>query len=239
MNKDELSLLIKEGEGLTVEFKEKYTAKIVQDIVAFANSRGGKILLGITDEGKIKGEKLSGSLKAEIFSLGRNCDPAIEVSIKQVEEVVLIEVDEGDDKPYSCSGTYFRRFDAVTQKLSRDETKAIFDSSYRTHFDGRANTDATLADISLAKVRAFYKAADIKYRVTSETLPNILKSLNLMGDKFITNAGILFFAKRIESFFIHSQFMLLAFKDYEGSVIFDRKEVRGDLLTHLTRRSFF
>ena len=57
MKRSDLLLLIKEGEGLTVEFKEKYTTKIVQDIVAFANSRG-RILLGVSDDGKIKGEKL-------------------------------------------------------------------------------------------------------------------------------------------------------------------------------------
>jgi predicted HTH transcriptional regulator len=55
MKRSDLLLLIKEGEGLTVEFKEKYTSKIVQDIVDFANSRGGKILLGVSDDGKIKG----------------------------------------------------------------------------------------------------------------------------------------------------------------------------------------
>ncbi len=85
MKRSDLLLLIEEGEGLTVEFKEKYTSKIVQDIVAFANSRGGRILLGVSDDGKIKGEKLTGQLKAEIFSLGRNCDPKVEVSVKQLD----------------------------------------------------------------------------------------------------------------------------------------------------------
>lgn len=41
MNSERLKLLIAEGEGLTVEFKEKYTSKIDRDIVAMANSRGG------------------------------------------------------------------------------------------------------------------------------------------------------------------------------------------------------
>jgi ATP-dependent DNA helicase RecG len=101
MKRSDLLLLIEEGEGLTVEFKEKYTSKIVQDIVAFANSRGGKILLGVSYDGKIKGEKLTGQLKAEIFSLGRNCDPKIEVSVKQLEDVIVVTIEEGSDKPYS------------------------------------------------------------------------------------------------------------------------------------------
>ncbi len=239
MKIDEILLLIREGEGLTVEFKEKYTSKIVQDIVAFANSKGGKIFLGVSDDGKIKGEKLTGQLKAEIFSLGRNCDPEIEVTIKQVEEVVVVTVQEGDDKPYSCASTFYKRFDAVTQKLSRNETKAMFDSSATIKFDELVNEEATIDDISIAKVRVFYKAAEITYPVSNTTLPNILKSLNLMKKNSITNAGVLFFVDRVDPFFLHSQVMLLAFKDYVGVNIFDRKEVRGDLLTQFNESEFF
>ena len=38
MDYERVKLLIREGEGLTVEFKEKYTSRIDEDIVAFANS---------------------------------------------------------------------------------------------------------------------------------------------------------------------------------------------------------
>lgn len=46
MNTEKLKLLIAEGEGLTVEFKEKYTPKIDRDIVALANAKGGFIIFG-------------------------------------------------------------------------------------------------------------------------------------------------------------------------------------------------
>lgn len=239
MNKEELLLLISEGECLTVEFKEKYTPKIIQDIVAFANSKGGRILLGVADDGKIKGETLTGELKAEIFSLARNSDPKLEVSLKQVGEVVVVTVDEGDDRPYSCSGSYYKRFDAVSQKLGRNEIKAIFESSSSPRYDEKLNEEASIEDISLEKVRSFYKEANIKYEVTQESLPNILRSLNLMKKNSITNAGVLFFAERMDSFFLHSQVMLLVFKDYVGTTIFDRKEVRGELLLQFNEAEFF
>lgn len=50
-----------------MEFKEKYTPKIDRDIVAFANTKGGRILLGVTDDGRIAGETLTNRLKAEIL----------------------------------------------------------------------------------------------------------------------------------------------------------------------------
>ena len=72
MKPEDVQLLIGEGESLTVEFKERYSTKIDRDITAFANSRGGVILLGITNSGKITGESLTNQMKAEISCLARN-----------------------------------------------------------------------------------------------------------------------------------------------------------------------
>ena len=80
MKLEELKLLIAEGEGLTVEFKEKYTSKIDRDIVGMANAKGGFVLLGVNDEGQWTGEKLTNQLKAEILSLARNCEPHISIT---------------------------------------------------------------------------------------------------------------------------------------------------------------
>ena len=65
MKREELELILKEGESLTVEFKERYTPKIVQDIVSFANGKGGRILLGVSDDGSIKGQKFTNRPKSD------------------------------------------------------------------------------------------------------------------------------------------------------------------------------
>lgn len=152
---------------------------------------GGKILLGVTDNGTIRGEKLTGTLKAEIFSLGRNCDPPIEVSAKQVGNVVIVDVAAGDEKPYSCAGSYYKRFDAVTQKLNRDETKTLFETIIRTHFDEKLSPKATINDLSLAKIRAFIKETGKQVSVSKATLPLLLESLKLIEENKITHAGVM------------------------------------------------
>jgi len=48
MSSDSVKLMIAEGEGLTVEFNERFTPRILEGMVAFANGRGGRILFEVT-----------------------------------------------------------------------------------------------------------------------------------------------------------------------------------------------
>ncbi len=123
---DRIKLFIREGEGLTLEFKERFTPHIDEDLVAFANTRGGTLLLGVRDDGAISGERLTNDLKGRINSLARNCQPPIAVEMSQVGDVVAINVPEGHEKPYSCRVGYFRRLNGTTQKMSHQEIRIMF-----------------------------------------------------------------------------------------------------------------
>lgn len=70
MNKKELSLILKEGEGYKIEFKEGFN-NLDKEIVAFANSSGGRVFLGVTDDGKIKGIGVTNELKSRIQDRGQ------------------------------------------------------------------------------------------------------------------------------------------------------------------------
>ncbi len=133
MDIKELQLLLKEGEGLTIEFKERFSSKLDKDMVAFANTNGGRIFLGVDDQGKIIGETLTNNLKAKINSLARNCEPSVSIKvIKQVGNVVVIWINKSDQKPHSCSAGYFRRLDATTQKMNQQELKILFKNSEKS-----------------------------------------------------------------------------------------------------------
>ena len=57
MNFGELQRLVRKGEGQFLEFKRKanHPEKIVKELVSFANSGGGTLLLGVSDDGKLNG----------------------------------------------------------------------------------------------------------------------------------------------------------------------------------------
>ncbi|MCG2726036.1 MAG: putative DNA binding domain-containing protein [Elusimicrobia bacterium] len=194
MNSKRLKLIIAEGEGLSVEFKEKYTPKIDRAIVAMSNTKGGFIILGVNDSGKITGEQLTNKMKAEISGIARNCEPQISVKkISQIDNAVVIEIGEGEEKPYSCSSGYFRRIDAVTQKMTRDEVGLLFKNAYAISYEEMINDKISWNDISKDKIKTFFKESGIA--IDKINPRDVLASLNLSAKNGIKNAGALFFAQ--------------------------------------------
>ena len=74
MTNQELKFILQQGEGFKIEFKEQIN-NIDKEIIAFANSKGGRIFLGVDDKGKIKGISITNKLKSQIQDIARNCDP--------------------------------------------------------------------------------------------------------------------------------------------------------------------
>lgn len=226
---EQVKLLIREGEGLTVEFKERYTPRIDEDIVAFANARGGTLLLGVRDDGTITGESLTNDLKAKINSLARNCKPSLTLNLFQIGGLVAIVVPEGTEKPYSCGSGYYRRLDGNTQKMSHEKLRIMFAENEPLPFEEKTVKGFAFDDISKSKIHAFANEAGI--RIGSIAVPDFLRSLKVADGARVKNVGILFFAKDVYEHLHQAQMTLLAFKGTDRLHIYDRRDVRDDLLT--------
>lgn len=238
MRDEQVELLIREGEGLTVEFKESYSSRIDRDIVAFANTRGGAILLGVSDGRAIKGETLTNDLKAKINDLARHCQPGISVQASQAGKVVVVEVPEGTEKPYSCGDGYFRRLNGATQKMSPKELGFMFRENDPVPFEER-KVKNFLGTVSTAKIYAFIKETGIK--IPKVSADDFLRSLSVADAAGVSHAGILFFgdAGQVQRFVPQAQISLIAFKGTTKVHIFDRRDVRDDLLTQFDAAILF
>jgi hypothetical protein len=87
--------LIQSGEGQTVDFKKSDILsdriKLAKLMVAFANSNGGRILIGICDNGTKEGMKATPEHERHIMNIGRdNCAPPL------VPDFSVINTPEGD-----------------------------------------------------------------------------------------------------------------------------------------------
>ncbi|TDQ13789.1 putative DNA-binding protein [Algoriphagus boseongensis] len=66
MTLQEVRALASKGEGLRIEFKKKasFPEKIIREVIAFANTEGGDLLIGVDDDGTVSGQKF---IEEEIF----------------------------------------------------------------------------------------------------------------------------------------------------------------------------
>lgn len=99
--------LILQGEGTTLDFKKTITnnEKIAKSLVAFANNRGGQLLIGVADDGNIRGVKSEEEEKYMILkSAHQFCKPALEPEFEEVyvdsKLVLVAKIAESDTKPH-------------------------------------------------------------------------------------------------------------------------------------------
>lgn len=96
------------GEGQFLEFKRRVPdgRRLAKEIVAFANSDGGNLLIGVSDAGNVAGLR---DAHEEMFALSgaleTYCDPPVPYALERVEvapkrEVIVIKVRESDSKPH-------------------------------------------------------------------------------------------------------------------------------------------
>ncbi|MGN7990284.1 AlbA family DNA-binding domain-containing protein [Pedobacter sp. 22226] len=99
--------LILQGEGVMLDFKKTITSteKIAKSLVAFANNKGGKLLIGVADDGSIKGVKSEEEEKYMILTAAHQfCKPAIEPQFEEIyvddKLVLVVNIPESDIKPH-------------------------------------------------------------------------------------------------------------------------------------------
>lgn len=106
-----IKTLIWQGEGQQLDFKNKISSceKIAKTLVAFANTQGGKLLIGVADNGFIKGVKNEDEERYMLQRAGRQyCRPSIDVLFEEIyvdDKLVLVaEIGESDTKPHYALG---------------------------------------------------------------------------------------------------------------------------------------
>ena len=132
MTTDEMLELIKKGENQTVEFKEKSVKpnELAKEIVAFANTNEGIILIGVDDEGSIKGVK-DKIYEEKIRNIAQeNCNPSIQLETMEYtinnKKILAIFVPQGRHKPYLRNdGKLFVRRGSTSRPADPAEIKEL------------------------------------------------------------------------------------------------------------------
>ena len=171
MNKTTIQI-IKEGEGLTTEFKRKIDSpfKIAKTLTAFANTSGGTLLIGVMDNGTIAGivSELTEMQKLEKASL--LTEPPILVQVKSQlidgKKILVAEIEESIDKPHY----------AINEKAERIIYIRVKDKSTPTpklllYHDGDADIEKLLASRHVKTLISYLRETDL---ITAKVLAKMI-----------------------------------------------------------------
>jgi predicted HTH transcriptional regulator len=214
MTLQELQQLASLGEGVSLEFKRRVPRpeRIAKEVVALANTRGGRLLLGVSDDGEIVGLD---DVSEEAFLLRRALETCIEPPVAYTTErivvaprrdVILVEVPESDRKPHhlvkprrarrgrlrqgpSGDGTAYVRVEEMSVEAS-PESVAMMEhdeaSAARVEFgENESLLMRYLNDYGRITVAQFARLADIPPARASATLTSFTKAniLRLHADR--------------------------------------------------------
>jgi len=180
MKPRELLELIEEGESLTCEFKRKFstTEKIVREMIAFANTKGGYLIIGVDDDKEIFGVESEKAEAELIYDAAKNfCEPPLDVSIDYVEvkgkEVVVVEVFESQDKPHRIQD-YLNELDVNKSVVTiRVNDKSVQASKEMIRILKSQSSELSLKKYSIgSNEKAVFEFLDKYERITVKELSN-------------------------------------------------------------------
>lgn len=148
---------IQQGENELVEFKRTFGDEVIISLVAFANTKGGTVYIGVDDNGIMKGIDLNQETVAQWINEVKNKTlPSIIPDAERTEinerQIVALTIQEYPVKPVSFRGKYYKRIKNANHQLQVSEVVNMHLQSLNTSWDAYPDPMHTLDDISLEKV---------------------------------------------------------------------------------------
>ncbi len=203
MTDNNLHKLIAQGENEKLEFKSSFNTEVIETLTAFANTKGGKVLIGINDAGKVVS---SFSFNKEtipgwVNEIKNKTYPSLipDVEIIEYESIKIVEflIADFPIKPVSCKGKYFKRVENSNHQLNLTEISNLHLKTFNSSWDYYPDENHTIESISEEKIEKFLDLRNKNHIVSvDESLFTFLNKLELLRENKITNACFLLFTQK-------------------------------------------
>ena len=251
MTKLELLEIIQNGENSGVEFKrdergnKSFNEDFAKEVVAFSNVKGGKIFIGVENDGTMSGLSVA-DCEEWVMNICRTLvRPAIipyyeEIQIDEKIRVAVIHIDMGYSKPYYLARgerrTYYIRVGSTSREATREELSRLFQISGAYHYDVAPVAYTTIEDLNIEKVKKYFSTFhQLKLDgITESEIKNILINADIIrkteqGD-VLTVGGLLLFGDKPQKYLPSSRITFAYFNGESISEeILDSKVIEGTL----------
>jgi len=191
---------LQHGESQSLEFKSSFDRETVETVVAFANTTGGTVLIGVADDGSVKGVTIGKeSLNEWLGQIKSSTSPSVIPDLEPVtidgRNVVVIRVAEYPVKPISTKGKYFKRIASSNHQLALSEITDMYMHSLQLSWDAYEAPKENLDALSLVKIGTFIESVNKHARFNLDQSPLLaLEKLKLIVNHHPTWAALLLFA---------------------------------------------
>jgi len=243
----ELLRLIRGGEDTYLELKVKLSnsERIAQGIVALANTDGGTIIFGVTDQLRIEGVNNPEWVQQELIRICRDeivppIVPMIDtIAFDSGKRIVALDI-AGKRRPYRTrDGRFYLRFGAEKREVSRDELSAWLDELRPLGFENIPLQGVVEEDFDDALLWSFASgfadnAPNINLYQTSDFLrKDLMLAVGATDEFFPTVAALLLFGKndRVAELLPRSNVTVARYSGDNGRAqLIEVTEIKGNLL---------
>ncbi len=218
-----------EGERLELKQTLSDEKEVLKTVTAFANTAGGKLIVGVNDKGKVVGIDIGDNT---IENISRKITelitppiyPKIYVDNIEGKRILVIEVNESELKPHFYKNIAYVRVGKINKPLSLEKLLEMLKKRLtRESFDQQPNKYAKISDIDEKSVIDFVKRMGKRFKGLRQTL----ESLKLIREGSLLNASILFFGKEPSLLFPLYGIKCALFK---GNEVFDMKVFEDNIM---------
>jgi ATP-dependent DNA helicase RecG len=209
----ELLDIIQKGESSTVQFKERVDEayKISTEMVAFSNSKGGLIVVGVNGKtGALNGltfEEIESTNQLLSNAASDNVKSAITIFTEQIsvdgQILIVAKIREGSDKPYRDNKgiVWIKNGSDKRKVVSNEELLRMLQSSGNVAADEEVVANTTYNDIDADYFKDFVQRKTGKtFSEIGQSLQQILTNMGFAKDERLTLAGLLLFGKNPQVF---------------------------------------
>jgi ATP-dependent DNA helicase RecG len=241
----ELLETVARGEDSRHQFKDDVTnaASLAAEIVAFANSGGGSIFLGVANDGTIH-EHDAASVHRLNQLIGNAASNLVRPPINPVTEnvaistgvVIVVTVPDGISKPYmDNNGAFWVKSGSDKRRVTaREEMQRMFQTAQLVHGDDVPVSGSSISDIDLDYFRRFYRTRyEEDLEEQGQSLGQVLSNMRLLNNGALTVSGILLFAKDPQAFLpvFHVKAVCYPGNDINTTTYLDSADIFGRLQT--------
>ncbi|MHB8894699.1 MAG: AlbA family DNA-binding domain-containing protein [Candidatus Geothermincolia bacterium] len=248
----ELSALLTQGEGETIEFKRSTgeMKEAMQTLCGFLNGMGGTVLFGIRPDGIAEGQDVTDKTLREIAQATERFEPAVHLMIRRAKvdagrEVISVSVEGGLDKrPFAYDGRPYERVGSTTRRMAQSRyEKTLMDRAYTTRrWENEPAERVELRDIDRDEVFKIVNIAASLGRLTGPvgtSLGDILDRLKLRRDGKILQAAVVLFGKEFMPDYPQCELRMARFKGADKTEFMDQRQVRAPAFKLLEEAELF